>query len=98
MDVAEVGGELGELSFHVTPLAVPADEHLRCEPVPHVVKPRTPTVATSARGRTEAGSPGNDGEVIPGTALANAGAAIGQEEGRRHRSPKEKIPLLRVAT
>lgn len=98
MDVPEIGGELGELALHVAPLAVPADERPRGESVPHIVEPRSAAVAMSACWRTQADSTGDDGEVVPGAALRDAGAALREEERRGGRTRKQQTLPLCVAT
>jgi hypothetical protein len=80
VNVAEVGGQLGELALHVAPLAVPANEHLHGEPVPHVMEPR-PVAAATARWRAEANDPGDDREGVFGDRVRDAGAALGDQKG-----------------
>jgi hypothetical protein len=97
MSVSEVGGELGELAFHVAALAVPADKGPYREPVPHVMEPRSVAMVVPAKGRAKADHARDDHEVVPGAALPDAGSGLGQEECRGRAMRDEEISLLHVA-
>ena len=55
-------------------------------------------VVVPACGRAQADRAGDDHEVVPGAALGDASAALGEEEGPRCDARDEPIPELRVVS
>lgn len=55
-------------------------------------------VVVPACGRAQADRAGDDHEVVPGAALLDAGAALGEQKRRRCDARDELIPELRLAS
>src|SRR5215470_18563060 len=94
MHVPQIGGQLGEFSFHVEPGTIPVDQGASRESMPHVMEPGTATVALG--GCAEAQLLRQLGEGVARDPLGDPATPLGDEERRSDRCRKDAISGLGV--
>ena len=94
MDVPQIGGQLGEFSFHLESGAIPVDQGAGGESVPQIMQPGAATVTLS--GPAKAQLLRQLGEGVSRHPLGGPAAPLGDEERRSARCRKEAISDLGV--
>src|SRR5713101_1635322 len=85
IDVAQIGGKLGQFPTHVEARPVPLNEPPSCETVTKILKP-WPTADTSTpSGYPQADGIGHPGKRATGHTARHSLAAFGDQEGLRCR-------------